>query len=90
MAVGRPVICLDLGGPATQVTTATGILVPGKSQNQTVHDLCVAMQRLARDGDLRWRMGQAARERVAHDFHYAGKIMRLNAIYTDVLDAAIT
>jgi glycosyltransferase involved in cell wall biosynthesis len=89
MAVGRPVICLDLGGPATQVTTATGILVPGKSQNQAVHDLCVAMQRVARDDALRWRMGRAARERVARDFHYAGKIRRLNAIYTDVLDAAI-
>lgn len=89
MAVGRPVICLDLGGPATQVTIATGILVPGKSQNHAVHDLCAAMQRMARDDDLRWRMGRAARERVARDFHYAGKIMRLNAIYTDVLDAVV-
>ena len=32
MAAGRPVICLDLGGPALQVTEATGIKVPRASQ----------------------------------------------------------
>ena len=51
MAAGRPVVCLDLGGPATQVTEETGIKVPAPVPNQAVSGLAEAMTRLARDSE---------------------------------------
>ncbi|MDR7402370.1 MAG: glycosyltransferase family 4 protein, partial [Armatimonadota bacterium] len=68
MAAGRPVICLDLGGPAVQVTEESGIKVPARSPSQVVSDLAAAMQMLASDPDLRARMGERGRRRVEEHF----------------------
>ena len=57
MAVGKPVICLDLAGASEVVTSETGIKVPAISPEQTVRDLARAMSRLAEDPELRVRMG---------------------------------
>ena len=73
MAAGRPVVCLDLGGPALQVTVDTGIKVPATSPEQVVADLAKAMLRLAEDPELRVRMGQASRQRVKEDFNWGKK-----------------
>jgi glycosyltransferase involved in cell wall biosynthesis len=64
MAAGRPVVCLDLGGPALQVTEETGIKVPAVSPEQVVRDLSAALIRLREDTALRARLGQASRIRV--------------------------
>src|SRR5207237_5761161 len=42
MALARPVVCLDLGGPALQVTNATGIKVPAQSPEPVVCDVASA------------------------------------------------
>jgi glycosyltransferase involved in cell wall biosynthesis len=73
MAAGRPVICLDLGGPAFQVTDETGIKVPATSPQQAVSDLATALLRLAQDLALRFRLGQAGRRRVASQFDWDQK-----------------
>ena len=73
MAAGRPVICLDLGGPALQVTDETGIKVPAISPEQVVRDLAAAMLKLATDPALGSRMGDAARERVKQYFAWDKK-----------------
>jgi glycosyltransferase involved in cell wall biosynthesis len=73
MAAGRPVICLDLGGPALQVTERTGIKVPAREPEQTVRDLATALTRLAADPVLRARLGFAARQRVQEHFTWDGK-----------------
>jgi glycosyltransferase involved in cell wall biosynthesis len=73
MAAGRPVICLDLGGPAVQVTDDTGIKVPATSPQQAVSDLAAAMMRLAQDPGLRFHLAQAGRERVAGQFDWEQK-----------------
>ena len=39
MAAGRPVICLDLGGPAVQVTPETGFKVRASNPKQAVEDI---------------------------------------------------
>ena len=36
MAAGRPVICLDIGGPAAQVTPQTGLVVPATTPEEAV------------------------------------------------------
>ena len=73
MAAGRPVVCLDLGGPALQVTENTGMKVPATSPEQVVSDLAAAMTRLARDPGLRIRLGIAARQRVQEHFDWDKK-----------------
>ena len=68
MAAGRPVVCLDLGGPALQVTPQTGVVVPARAPEQAEADLADALVRLAADPDLRLRMGRAGRARVARRY----------------------
>jgi glycosyltransferase involved in cell wall biosynthesis len=64
MAAGRPVICLDLGGPAQQVTTATGFKIAADNPAQTVVDLAEAMTKIAASQDLRLQMGKVGQARV--------------------------
>jgi glycosyltransferase involved in cell wall biosynthesis len=85
MAAGRPVICLDLGGPALQVTQETGAKIPAISPEQTVHDLAAAMERLARDPGLRARMARACRERVREQFNWERKGNQLSALYDEIV-----
>jgi glycosyltransferase involved in cell wall biosynthesis len=61
MAAGRPVVCLDLGGPALQVAEDRGIKVPTFSAQQIISDLGAALIHLAGDPALRMRLGSAAR-----------------------------
>lgn len=60
MAAGRPVICLDLGGPALQVAEETGFKIPATTPEQVVAGMAQAMLWLARDDALRRRMGGGA------------------------------
>jgi glycosyltransferase involved in cell wall biosynthesis len=64
MAAGRPVVCLNTGGPATLITEEAGFKVAITDPYQTVHDLANAITRLIHDPDLRTRMGSAGRRRV--------------------------
>ena len=84
MAAARPVICLNLGGPAFHVTDETGIKVPATSPQQAVSDLAAAMLRLAQDPALRLRLGQAGRRRVAAQFHWDQKGIFMARIYEAV------
>jgi glycosyltransferase involved in cell wall biosynthesis len=81
MAAGRPVICLDLGGPGLQVTDETGIKVPAISPEQAVNGLAQALSRLAADSALRVRLGAAGRQRVKDCFDWNEKGQLLAAIY---------
>jgi glycosyltransferase involved in cell wall biosynthesis len=84
MAAGRPVICLDLGGLALQVTEETGIMVPAISPDQVIGDLAAAAEQLARDPLRRLRLGQAGRDRVAQHFTWEKKGEHLDRIYREL------
>jgi glycosyltransferase involved in cell wall biosynthesis len=73
MATGRPVICLDLGGPGAQITAETGCKVPACDPAQAVQDLALAMKQLARDSELRSRLGKAGQQHVQQ--HYTWEAM---------------
>ena len=47
MAASRPVICLDLGGPAIQVTQETGFKISAHTPEQTVRDLAKAIKNIS-------------------------------------------
>jgi glycosyltransferase involved in cell wall biosynthesis len=81
MAAGRPVVCLDLGGPALLATEDSGVKVPATSPEQVVRDLAKAMLRLAEDPVLRVRMGQASRQRVKEYFDWDEKGLFMTRLY---------
>jgi glycosyltransferase involved in cell wall biosynthesis len=70
MAAGRPVVCLDLGGPGLQVTENTGVKVPAMSPEQVITDLAAGLGDLAKDPARRVRMSSASRERVRECFNW--------------------
>ena len=84
MAIGRPVICLDLGGPGVQITEKTGIKVAANNPQQAVDDIAAAMIKLAKDRALIAELGQNARERVEQSFAWENKIKETAKLY-DVL-----
>jgi glycosyltransferase involved in cell wall biosynthesis len=68
MAAGKPVVCLDCGGPSSMVTMDTGMKIPPQSVAQVIGSLADEFERLACDRGLRFRMGVAARLRVRAHF----------------------
>lgn len=85
MVAGRPVICLDLGGPAIQVTEETGYKIPASDPDQVVRDLAESMTRLAVDPQLRVRLGQAAQKRASQVFSWDIKGQFFNQLYHEIL-----
>jgi glycosyltransferase involved in cell wall biosynthesis len=86
LAAGRPVICLDAGGPALQVTEECGFKAPVASEEQVVDAMAGAMEKLYRNPELLGRMGIAARERARTHFNWARKGERMNALYESVCE----
>jgi len=73
MAAGRPVICLDIGGPGLQVTAETGVKVEAIAPKQAIVEMAAAMEQLARNPELKFRMGRAGRARVREIFAWDKK-----------------
>jgi glycosyltransferase involved in cell wall biosynthesis len=73
MAAGCPVVCLDLGGPALQVTDECGFKIPAVTPEGTIRGIAEAIQRLATDPDLGARLSRGARTRV-EAFNWSRKL----------------
>lgn len=85
MAAGRPVICLDLGGPGVQVTSETGIKVLAHHPEQAVTDLANAMTRLAGDSELRFQLGEAGKKKVKESYNWNNKGKELASLYHNLV-----
>ena len=85
MAAGRPVLCLDLGGPALQVTEDTGIRLRSRSPMQAVEDLAAALMTLASDRTLCSAMGAAGRRRISEHFNWERKGLSMAKVYAAVV-----
>jgi glycosyltransferase involved in cell wall biosynthesis len=85
MAMGKPVICLDLGGPATQVQKNTGFKIPAHTPAQVVRDMAHAMTLLAQDQTLRSEMGNAGRQLVTLEYTWERKAELLNGYYKRII-----
>jgi glycosyltransferase involved in cell wall biosynthesis len=85
MAAGRPVICLDLGGPAVQVTPKTGFKVPARNPEQAVEDLAIAMRRLGQEEELRLQMAEAAKRRVTEIYSWEQIGLSLSQLYQGIV-----
>lgn len=87
MASGRPVICLDLGGPAIQVTEKTGFKVAAQEPELTITEMAKAMQTIANDPELRVQMGKAGRQLVNDNFNWNVVGERLDTLYVETVAA---
>ena len=85
MAMGRPVIATDWGGPPDYVNESCGILVKPAGYQEMVVGFAEAMQRLIDDRELATSMGEAGRLRALSDFDWQNKIDYVLGIYREVL-----
>lgn len=81
-ANGLPVICLDLGGPATLVTYETAIVVPtrGRDEAGVVGTLADALGKLAGDEYKRMAMARAALTHVVTTMTWENRVCGVLAL----------
>jgi glycosyltransferase involved in cell wall biosynthesis len=82
LAYGRPVVCLDLGGPGRIVNPRCGrvIATAGRTRAQVVHDLTDALHALATSAPLRQQLGAGAIAR-AREFAW-GRLV--SGVYAEI------
>lgn len=85
MAMGRPVVCLDNGGPGMHIADEFGIKVAPGSQDETVQRLRQALEKLHQDENLRMTMGRAAKKRALDYYEWDALGERLANIYEKAL-----
>jgi glycosyltransferase involved in cell wall biosynthesis len=85
MAAGKPVICLNIGGPGLHITDKCGIKVEPHSPKQAIREMAGALERLYIDRELRYQLGKAARERAEEVYHWDKLGERLLEIYQEAL-----
>jgi len=81
MVQGKPVVCLDLGGPGHIVNSDCGFKVRPTETGEVVQELANALKKLARSPELRTRMGNAGRARVHELFNWQRRGDQMAALY---------
>ncbi len=84
MAIGRAVVCLDIAGPATQVTAATGFRIRARSEPDAVRGIAGALSNLFCDRGTCTAMGLAGQQRVADEFSSRVQLGWLDRLYSSV------
>jgi glycosyltransferase involved in cell wall biosynthesis len=81
MAAGRPVVCLDIGGPASQVTSETGFVAPATTPKEAVEAMAAFLTRIAEDRKLLLEMSAKGRARVREKFTMRELGSAFNSLY---------
>jgi glycosyltransferase involved in cell wall biosynthesis len=84
MALAKPVICLNTGGPATQVTSSTGFVVSVDSEERAVETIARSLGSLYCSPDRGRKLGLAGRQRVVDEFSSEIVFGRVNEIYAQL------
>ena len=85
MALGKPVIATNWGGPADYIDESCGLRVDPKSRGAFVDGLSEAMVQLVRSPELRKSLGNAGKARVRSDYlDWESKAVRVLSILTEV------
>jgi glycosyltransferase involved in cell wall biosynthesis len=85
MAAQLPVVCLNVSGPALQVSETSGIRIPARAPKQVVGDLAAALSQLAGDTALLRSLAQGARAHVEANYDWDRKGEQLAAIYDNLI-----
>jgi glycosyltransferase involved in cell wall biosynthesis len=81
LAAGRPVVCLDLGGPAVIVSSDCGFRVPADHPDHVRAAMAAALRALASNSSVREQLGAAGRERAAALFSWDRRGAAMDAYY---------
>ena len=81
MAVGRPVMCLNLGGPALQVTEKTGFKITADNPNRVVKEMATSMTQLVENDELWISMSRCSQLQVAEQYSWDLKGQLLSKVY---------
>ena len=85
MASGKPVICLDIGGPGFHIQKEWGTKISPKNPEYVIQEMAKALEKLHLNKDLHTKMGEAARKR-AEEFYLWDRLgERLQEIYEQAL-----
>nr|BAL55900.1 glycosyl transferase family 1 [uncultured Chloroflexota bacterium] len=81
MAAGRPVICVDVGGPSLLVEEEFGFKIPVSNPKQVVDELVNALHQLITQPEKRLQMGKNARRTALEKWSWEIVGERLLALY---------
>lgn len=84
MALSKPVVATNWGGPADYLDATCGILVDPTGREELVAGFAQAMENLALFPNLRQQMGRAGRAKIESEYDWERKIDRILEIYQDV------
>jgi glycosyltransferase involved in cell wall biosynthesis len=85
MAAGRPVACLDIGGPASQITPETGFAAPATNPAEAVAALAGFLEKIDRDRALLAAMSAAARAHVQKNYTMQQINARMRTFYAEAV-----
>ena len=85
MALGLPVICIDLQGAAIMVSDDCGLKIRPGCYANTLDSLRDALARLADDPEERQQLGENARVRAMEAFSWEEKFARMLGIYDEAV-----
>ena len=86
MAAGKPVICLDNGGPGMHINEECGIKITPESPRQAVREIAIALEDLYQNAERRAELGRSARKRVEELYLWDKLGDRLKDIYDQAFD----
>jgi glycosyltransferase involved in cell wall biosynthesis len=85
MAAGRPVVCLDIGGPAAQVNAETGFVAPAENPEESIQAMASFLTRVANDRSLLARLSANARIRVREEFTMKKMGASMNSLFSQAI-----
>ena len=86
MAVGRPVIAVDFGGPAEIVDDGVGVKLPATGKADVVQGLINALTSVRDQPELWMARGQEGRRRVEVNYSWDAKIAAAIRFYRELLE----
>ena len=87
MAMARPVIATDWGGPSEYLDESCGILIPPHSRTALIEGFAKAMSLMQSSPELCRRLGNAGRERLLRNFAWNDRIDRMVELYQVSIDS---
>lgn len=81
LSLGLPIICFDIAGASEIINDECGIKIKPITPEQTIQDLADAIVKLARDPELRKKLGEAGRKMALEVYSWEKKGEVIKQIY---------
>lgn len=86
MAARRPVICLNLGGPAVQVTEEAGYIIDAVSKSDVIYQIADAMKEIVLHAGVIDEKGSAGQREVFNKLIWSSRALYLSRLYQEIID----